>query len=111
MAKAEAVRNGKVSDPETGETVHLLGSGAGQGVLQPSTRPAQPTTSAPEATHGRGWGWNRGGSARGGGRTAEPDLESGIVEVRPEEMQDNHHGGRSDGRGGSTRDPRSQGRR
>ncbi|KAA8633314.1 hypothetical protein SMACR_02162 [Sordaria macrospora] len=107
MEKAEAVRNGRVSDPETGETIHLTGHNSGHGVLQPSTRPAQSKTSAPEATRGRGWGWNRGG----GGRTAEPDLESGIVEVRPErELRDNR-GGRGDGRGGSTRDPRSQGRR
>ena len=113
MAKAEAVRNGKVSDPETGETIHLTGHNSGHGVLQPSIRTsaaqshAQPETSAPKATHGRGWGWNRGG-----GRTAEPDLESGIVEIRPEqELRDDRHGGRSDGRGGSTRDPRSQGGR
>ncbi|EAA33585.2 hypothetical protein NCU07888 [Neurospora crassa OR74A] len=105
MAKADAVRNGKVSDPETGETIHLLGNGTGNGVLQPSTRPAQ-STSAPKTTHGRGWGWNRGG-----GRTAEPDLESGIVEARPERELRDSHGGRGDGRGGSTRDSRSQGRR
>lgn len=105
MAKADAVRNGKVSDPETGETIHLLRNGTGDGVLQPSTRPAQ-STSAPKTTHGRGWGWNRGG-----GRTAEPDLESGVVEARPKRELRDSHGGRGDGRGGSTRDSRSQGRR
>ncbi|KAK3401016.1 hypothetical protein B0T20DRAFT_405788 [Sordaria brevicollis] len=110
MAKAEAVRNGKVSDPETGETIHLAGSGVGDGVLQPSTRPVKPTTAAPKESHGRGWGWNRGG---GSGRAAEPDLESGIVQVQPErtDLRRDNHGGRGDGRGGSTRDPRSSGRR